>query len=57
MHMMQSMSSGIVWALAEELGGTGIPGIAFWPVGGECLSLFSESGLMLANAEDFMEAC
>jgi hypothetical protein len=57
MHMMQSMSSGIVGAFAEELGGTGIPGIAFWPVGGECLSLLTESGLMLANVEDFMEAC
>jgi hypothetical protein len=55
--MMQSMSSGIVWALAEELGGTGIPGIVFWPMGGECLSLLTESGLMLVNVEDFMEAC
>ncbi len=54
MHMMHSISSGMD---GGALGGTGIPGIAFWPVGGECLSLLSESGLMLVNAEDFIEAC
>jgi len=43
MHMTQSISSGIDGALPEELGGTGIPGIAFWPMGGELLSLLSES--------------